>query len=144
LAAIAAVYVAFAVPLCLPPFECLPDVRIDIASSQFDVPGSDNPSREYVCLVNEEGGSVDLTGWELRDAEGKVNVLPDFTLEADASVRVHPGQGTNSPTDLYGSEGRSVWNNEGDSVTLIDDGGKTIDQVSYGATEASGGGDCGS
>lgn len=78
-------------------------VRIDLASSIFNAPGYDDPAREYVCLVNRSGASVDLTGWVLRDAERVVNVLPRFTLEADAAVRVHPGVGADSRSDLFGS-----------------------------------------
>jgi hypothetical protein len=59
------------------PFGESPDVRIDIAASQVNTRGYDNASDEYICLVNKSGGDVDLLGWELRDAEGSVSVLPD-------------------------------------------------------------------
>lgn len=137
-------YIGIAAILCWAPFSCLPDVKIDTASSNFNPAGYDRPADEYVCLVNEEDGSVTLTGWELRDAEGTVNVLPHFTLAGGTAVRVHPGRGSDTRTDLYGTEGNPVWTNGGDSVTLVNEHGETIDSRSYSSTDDGEGGSCGS
>lgn len=108
-------------------------VRIDTASSMFNAPGDDDPAEEYVCLVNQADEPVDLLGWVLRDGAGRdVNTLPDFTLAPEAHVRVHPGKGRNSTTDLFGTGGSPVWTNGGDSVTLLDADGQEIDSQSYG------------
>jgi hypothetical protein len=93
--------------------------------------------------VNEDADAVKLTGWVLRDAEGDVNVLPSFTLESGAAVHVHPGRGTNTQTDLFGEEGVPVWNNSGDTVTLLDSSGEQIDARSYSSREEGDGGGCG-
>lgn len=110
-------------------------MRIDLASSVFDAPGYDDPAREYVCLVNTSGGSVDLTGWELRDAQGVVNVLPAFTLPAGAGVRVHPGVGHDTKTDLFGTHESPAWTNSGDAVTLVNADGEQVDSRFYGAQQ---------
>lgn len=110
-----------------------PKVRIDTAASLLNPAGSDDPSGEYVCLVNEEDSAVDLTGWKLTDAEGVVNVLPQLSLGAHATVRVHPGGGderADTAVDLYGSEG-TTWNNGGDTVTLYDADGEEVDSRPY-------------
>lgn len=108
-------------------------MRIDVAASQVNTRGYDNASDEYVCLVNKSGGDVDLLGWELRDAEGNVNVLPDVTLASGQQIRIHPGAGRNTDTDLYGEGHAAVWNNEGDTITLLDQSGNVIDSQTYGS-----------
>ncbi len=125
------------------PFPQPPNVQIDLASSRFNPQDDGGAASEYVCLVNEDGDAVELTGWVLRDAEGDVNVLPQFTLEAGAAVRIHPGPGRNSQSDLFGEGDSAEWNNDGDSVTLLSADGETIDSRSYGVREEGGGGGCG-
>lgn len=122
--------------LHLGPFSEPPDVRIDVASSQINSPGPDNGSDEYICLANKGGGDVDMLGWELRDAEGSVNLLPDITLSPGQHLKVHPGEGRNTETDVYGEGRAAVWNNSGDVVTLLDDSGDVIDLQAYGARSA--------
>lgn len=114
------------------PFSGPPDVRIDVVASQLNAPGSDRASDEYVCLVNKSGGSVDLLGWVLSDAEGNVNVLPDVRLESDGHLKVHPGGGASSDTDVYGEGEAAAWNNSGDTITLFDQSGDRIDSQTYG------------
>lgn len=131
-----AIWLAIAAAFNFWPFGEAPDVRIDIAASQVNSKGYDNAADEYVCLVNMSGGDVDLLGWELRDAEGSVNVLPDVTLAPDQHLRVHPGGGKNSNADIYGEGEAAVWNNQGDTVTLLDESGNVIDSQTYGSRAA--------
>lgn len=128
-----AIYLAIAAAFHIWPFSEPPDVRIDIAASQVNTRGYDNASDEYICLANQSGGDVELLGWELRDAEGGVNVLPAVTLASDHQIRIHPGEGRNTSTDLYGEGHAAVWNNEGDTVTLLDQSGNVIDSQTYGS-----------
>jgi competence protein ComEC len=115
-----------------------PDVRIDLAASRLNAPGYDDPSAEYVCLVNSESEAVDLTAWQLREGNGDlVNTLPKFALAAGAGVRVHPGPGEDSPRDLFGDSGGPVWSNGGDSVTLVDADQAVVAEESYGEVEES-------
>lgn len=121
-----------------------PDVRISLADSRLNSAGDDNPSDEYVCLVSHEDDPVSLAGWELRGAERRINVLPDFTLEPGAAVRVHPGEGRNSRRDLYGEKGSAEWRNEGGQIGLFDSEGEEVDSVGYGERkQGDGSGECG-
>lgn len=138
-------YVAIAWPAHLWPFHgpaAGPDVRIDVAGSRVDPPGYETAQAEYVCLVNAEDRAVSLAGWQLHDAERLVNVLPQFELAAHTSVRVHPGRGRDSRTDLYGTRSRPVWNNDADTITLLDEHGRTVDEATYGASAARARGAC--
>lgn len=113
-----------------------PDVRIDIAASRVN-PFDDTAAAEYICLVSEEDSAVSLTGWKLTDAEGAVNVLPQLSLAPRARLRVHPGGGderADTDHDLYGEAGTS-WNNDGDTVTLLDSDGGVVDSAAYGNRE---------
>lgn len=133
--------IAIASVLHCPP----PDVRISLADSRINPAGDDNASDEYVCLVSHDDAPVSLAGWELQTAERRVNTLPDRTLEPGAAVRVHPGEGKNSPRDLYGEKGSAQWRNTGGQISLFDDEGQEVDSVGYGELkQGDGSGECGS
>ncbi len=121
-----------------------PAVAISLADSRLNPAEYDDPSDEYVCLVSDDEEPVSLAGWELHGPERRVNVLPRFTLEPGAAVRVHPGRGTDSTRDLYGEEGSPEWRNEGGQITLLDREGQEVDAVGYGEREQDdGSGECG-
>lgn len=81
--------------------------------------GSDRDLEE-VTIRNDGPGVVDLTGWWLQDAAGRRWPLTELgTVAAGASeTTVRHG----FPMNL---------NNDGDTVTLIDATGQTIDQFTY-------------
>lgn len=133
---LAGVWLTIAALLQIWPFSGLPDVRIDVAASRVNAPGNDKAAAEYICLVNKDDGA-DLLGWTVRDAEGDVNVLPDITLAAGQSLRVHPGSGTNPDIDVYGDNGTPQWNNTADTITLFDDSGNEFDSRAYGQSSES-------
>ena len=142
---VAALYVSVASAVNWWPFLQPPDVRIDVAASRLNSAGADDPRDEYLCLVNEGDREVSLTGWVLRNAHSDVNTLPAFSLATGEGVRVHPGTGSNSPTDLFGDNGSPQWNNDGGSVTLLDADGRIIDNRPYGPSkeQSSPAGPCG-
>jgi Lamin Tail Domain/Glucodextranase, domain B len=122
----------------------LPEVRISLADSRLNPAEYDDASDEYVCLVNYDDQPVSMAGWEIHAAERRINVLPDFTLQPGAAVRVHPGSGTNSTRDLYGEKGSPEWRNEGGQISLLDSEGQEVDAVGYGErNDGDGSGECG-
>jgi hypothetical protein len=132
---VAGLYLTVANALTWWPFPQPPDIRIDVASSRFNPEGADDPADEYLCLVNEGDHTVSLTGWVLRNAHSDVNALPAFSLAARQGVRVHPGTGSSSSTDLFGNNGSPRWNNDGGSVTLLDADRQVIDARPYGPSK---------
>jgi competence protein ComEC len=113
-----------------------PVVKIAPWCSQFDAPGNDdyNLNEEYVCFEHAGGDPVDMTGWHVEDEQGKVYTFPSFTLSVGAHVRLRTGSGTDTSTDLYWGEGRSVWGNlwhGRDTVFLYDDQWVPKDWYSY-------------
>jgi hypothetical protein len=112
-----------------------PDVRIDVNASLLN-PRDGDPSSEYVCLVNADDGAVQLAGWRLRDFKDHTLVLGDFLLEPGSGVKVHTGPAPNDfhrqAAELYGGYGQPIWNDEGDTIELIDAGDRRVDETSYG------------
>jgi len=95
-------------------------------------PSGSTINDEYVVVENGGSSAVDYSGWSLSDAAGYTYDFPaGFTLDAGATVTVHTGEGTDTSTDLYWGYGREVWNDGGDTATLADDAGTTVDTYSY-------------
>jgi LysM repeat protein len=88
----------------------------------IDVIGRGAPSAETVILANR-GRGVALQNWTLRDGQGNVFVFPNLYLATGAEVRIHTGQGTNTPQHLYWNRDTAVWTEAGDTAILADDRG---------------------
>jgi hypothetical protein len=115
-----------------------------LTSIYFDSPGSDTGSRasldaEAVTIKNTTKTTRVLTGWTLHDASHHTYVFGPFSLRAGRSVTIHTGQGTNTAADRYwGRSGRVgyIWNNTGDTATLVNAAGRTVDTCRYTARVA--------
>lgn len=73
---------------------------------------------EWIELFNADTVTIDVSGWQLRDASGKTTDWPDTTIAPGAFALVLNPKGK--------------LNNDGDSVTLIDATGAVVDNVDYG------------
>jgi competence protein ComEC len=99
---------------------------------QFDAEGDDrkaeNLNTEWVEVKNSGNAPQDLSGWTLSDASNHTYTFPqNFVLGAGDSVKVRTGSGTDSTSDLYWGRGSPIWNNDGDTATLKDEDGRTVD-----------------
>jgi len=73
-----------------------------------------------------------MNGWTLSDEVNHVYSFPsDFVLNADATVTVYTGSGTDIQDKLYWGSGSPIWNNDGDTAYLKDDKGKIVDILSW-------------
>lgn len=81
--------------------------------------------QEQVVLTNI-GAKVNLVGWTLADGEGHKFTFPDLTLLANAEVKVHTAQGTNSAADLYWGQADARWGASGTVAYLRDPAGRLI------------------
>lgn len=104
----------------LPPIVPSSPPRISLSEVLPDPAGRDQES-EFIELRNLEDNDIDLSGWSIKDAGGKI-----FTIHA---VRI-PSHGQWS--FLY-AESKIVLNNEGESLTLSDPSGATVDEISFNA-----------
>ncbi|MFA6371971.1 MAG: lamin tail domain-containing protein, partial [Methanothrix sp.] len=64
---------------------------------------------KYVQVTNQAVGSWDLTGWTLASAGNTTFTFPALTLQEEASIRVHEGEGYGSTTDIYTNSSNPLW-----------------------------------
>lgn len=105
-----------------------------LADVQPDPPGIDteNLDEEYVAFENEGDNALDLAGWTVSDAAGHRYVFPDGTiLDADETVTLRTGTGTDADGDVYWGYGRPIWNNEGDTVAVFEADESLVLRKSY-------------
>ncbi|MEM7333040.1 MAG: lamin tail domain-containing protein [Chloroflexota bacterium] len=117
-----------AAPTVIPPGS-VPNVVID--QIVYDPSSGNDLDGEYVRILNNEAGPVDLTDWRLSDEANTVFVFPEFVLEAGTTVRVWVKEGSNNDSNLYWGRNRSVWNNAGDTAELKNSNSVLVDLCSY-------------
>lgn len=89
---------------------------------------------EFVEVVNNTGETVDLGGYEIVDEADNTYTFPQGVSIPDGEAATVFAGGT--PTDIRGftDTGLPALNNGGDDIILRDEGGNTIDQVTYETT----------
>ncbi|WP_218138610.1 lamin tail domain-containing protein [Halobacterium jilantaiense] len=108
------------------------DGETDAVSIDWVYAEADALNDERVKLTNDGDSAVDMSGFVLSDAADHEYAFPDgFTLDPGASVWVHSGSGTDDADDRYAAFGSEVWNDDGDTATLTDADGDTVDERSY-------------
>lgn len=104
------------------------DVRLTLI--MYDPPGNDLDG-EYVAIRNFGGTTAVMTGWTLRDDDGRIYNFPAaFSLAPGATVQVWTKSGTNTAANLYWGSAQSIWTNTGD-IAYLYNGGSLIDSCSY-------------
>lgn len=87
---------------------------------------------ETITLQNTGGSAIDLSGYTVVFDDDQTYTIGGVTLGAGETLTVHTGEGSDSASDVYAGFGRSVLNNDGDTVTIRDDSGTVVAQQSYG------------
>jgi micrococcal nuclease len=108
--------------------------EIVISAVHYDAAGDDreNLNDEYITIRNNGPSTADLTGWQIRDSDGFVYVLPAVSLPSGKTMNLCTGNGTASPGSLSMGSPVPVLNNDGDTVTLIDGTGNHVSSFSWG------------
>ena len=89
---------------------------------------------EYVQIINQGPGAVDLAGWQLRDvADGLPTFeFPSQQLAAGGKVRVYTNQVHSEWGGFSFGRGTSIWNNSTpDAAGLFDPQGIQVSTKSY-------------
>lgn len=103
-----------------------------IVSVHYDADGNDhkNLNDEYIVFEVLQSGS--LQGHTVEDEANHRYHFPSQAFSAGQVFKLHTGSGTSTDTDLYwGESGTAVWNNDGDTVKVLDASGKTVTSYSY-------------
>ena len=108
---------------------------VTVGDVMTDPPGDESQALndEWVEVTNRGDEPVDLTGWGLQDESSshRFTFPTGYRLPPSASVRIHSGEGRGTASDLYwGQAGSAIWNNDGDTVFLVDPSGNVHDQRS--------------
>jgi hypothetical protein len=104
---------------------------------QYDSPGPDDRSpaslnAEYVALINTGPKAVSLADWTVRDASGASFRFGKVTIAGKGGqVWLHTGKGKPTTQKVYWGSGNYVWNNTGDTATLRDAAGRTVDACTW-------------
>ena len=115
------------------------EIHADPDASSGDADGNGVVSTgddEFIEIVNAETISVDITGWTISDAQGGKHTFSENTMLPANGAAVVFGGSTSS-----GHFGGAIvqntsslgLNNGGDSVTLADTSGNTVDTYAYGS-----------
>lgn len=99
-----------------------------------DAPGNDhrNTNGEYAVLSNGSNRAVDLSGWTLCDAARHCfRFPPASSLPGEGLVILYTGMGRSDGSRFFMGSRTAVWNNDGDTATLYDGGGRVVAQHVY-------------
>jgi hypothetical protein len=108
--------------------------RAAITGIHTDAAGDDrrNLNGEYALVRNTGAAAINLAGWKLSAGDrGQRFSLARYPLKKNATVRIHTGRGTIRAGHLFLGYGRPVWNNDGDSATLIDPNNLAVSRYRY-------------
>ncbi|MFJ6484492.1 MULTISPECIES: lamin tail domain-containing protein [unclassified Streptomyces] len=111
--------------------------RVEISRVQADSPGRDDHSNrslnaEWVEITNTTRDAINLRGWTLRDSDGNRYRFDNVRIGSRATIRIHTGNGRDTRTDLFQDRRDYIWGNRGDTATLRDERGRTVDTESWG------------
>jgi len=105
-----------------------------VANIHEDAVGNDheNENDEYVVFENMGESTLDLSGWTVEDEAEHTYRFPDgFELDPGSKVTLYTGSGTDTDSELYWGSDAAIWNNNGDTIYVIDENGKTVVEEPY-------------
>ena len=97
----------------------------DQAVSIDGINGIGELAAEEIVLSNQ-GQVAYLEGWALDDKDGNTFTFPSVVLWSGAELRIHSGEGSDTPTDLYWNSTESVWDSTQEVATLRNAEGQVI------------------
>lgn len=108
--------------------------RAAITGIHADAAGDDrrNLNDEYALVRNTGAAAINLASWKLDAGDRSQRFsLASYVLKKGATVRIHTGRGTTKAGHLYLGSGRPIWNNDGDTATLIDPHNIAVSRYRY-------------
>lgn len=111
------------------------DSALVVEGVNYDAPGNDNDNlnEEYVTFRNAGDEPLDVSGWTVSDEADHTYRFPEGTvLDPGDRVTLHTGSGPDTDADRYWGQGRAVWNNGGDVVTVRNASGAVVLRYTYG------------
>lgn len=104
---------------------------LEIVTSHPDAAGNDNDNLNDEWIQFRAVVSGTLAGYAIEDATGHHYDFPDRVFTSGQVFKLHTGSGSNTQTDLYWGNGSAIWNNDGDTVKVLDSEGHVLLSESY-------------
>ena len=108
----------------LPAITANPNIKIPVKI--VSIVGAGLLDAESVTIKNSGERPLNMTGWQLKDADKNIFIFPNLTLNPDGAVQVHTKSGTDNVIDLYWNASTSIWES-GEQAQLIDANGTVQD-----------------
>jgi LysM repeat protein len=112
----------FVVPTLPPTVTMVPTA----STSQVEIVqviGAGDITSEAVEIRNSSGGVIQMQGWQLTDAKGKIFTFPEFRIMPGGRVTIYTKDGANTPIVLYWGQPRAVWTDPNQEIVIIDSQG---------------------
>jgi endonuclease YncB( thermonuclease family) len=103
-----------------------PAIKIFLVNADARGDDRNNLNDEYIILTNDGLDPVDLTGWIMSDAVNHTYHFPSFVLSPNGTVTIRTGIGKNTKDQLYWGSRSPIWNNNGDTIFLMDAEGNIV------------------
>jgi hypothetical protein len=94
-------------------------VEDNISVTITTIVGAGNLEAEYVEILNQSPGDVDLTAWQLVDEDGNTFVFPRLILSNSGAVKIYSKSGQKSVIELFWQSDVPIWAS-GEVATLLD------------------------
>ncbi len=109
------------------------NTKLTITYIHADAEGNDNYNLndEYIKIKNTGSSAIDMTGWSIQDEAGNTYHFPNGFIIQPGSEVIYSGSGTNTNSQLYWGAQHAIWNNNGDTIYIIDSTGRVILTQSY-------------
>ena len=103
-----------------------------IVTVNYNPPGDDTLDLNEEYIVFQVLVTTSLRGYAVEDESGHRFDFPDRILKKGQDLTLHSGKGTNTGTDLYwGASDAAIWNNDGDTVKVLDPRGHIVEDYAY-------------
>ena len=109
-----------------------PSERIVVDKMRYNAAGDDrtNLNDEYLTLINL-GPDLQIEGWTISDASDRVYRFGKYEWRTGTRIILRTGFGVARGGVFYWKSERPIWNNTGDTATLMDSSGKIVLVYSY-------------
>ncbi|MBN1321759.1 MAG: thermonuclease family protein [Thermoleophilia bacterium] len=108
------------------------DSPLKIVAVEYNAPGDDSLSlnEEYVVFRVLVSGT--LLAYSVEDQTGHRYEFSDRVYAKGDLITLRSGQGTDTGSDLYwGASGAAIWNNDGDTVKVLDPQDQIVEIYDY-------------
>jgi micrococcal nuclease len=104
---------------------------VEVASAHYNAAGNDhdNLNDEYIVFRVLVSGT--LAGYSVEDDAGHKYAFPDRIFEAGQTLTLYTGSGADGGAELYWRSRSAIWNNDGDTVKVLDPQGHVVAKYAY-------------